>query len=256
MMLTVLTHQLGQPPAAHTQDPEAAGHCPHPTELVVGQCSFISGAHVSWLCKSTKQANVTSCKIQHFAKKVFYTHIRPEAFSWSPLTVPAKKHNQKECAENHRVGCNVLGLWPSLPDLQGPSRGMWLVHHSQRLHQTAPCEALATPKGRNRPVAQQQWVPTKEWGWPGQSALPGLTPSNGTPPCRLLPVWALCLKKLREERFDVETAHSENKAVGVLGFVFFFLRVFNRWTNSDDKKGIRSQWSVRFCTLFPRKTAE
>ena len=31
-----------------------------------------------------------------------------------------------------------------------------------------------------------------------------------------------CLRKLREEGFDAETTHSENKAVGALGFFFFF----------------------------------
>ena len=217
MMLTVLTHQLGQPPAARTQDPEAAGHCPHPTELVVGQCSFISGAHVSWLSKSTKQANVTSCKIQHFAKKFsIHTHALKhflEAHWQSQQKSIIKKSVQRTTgwvvmswiSGPHCLICRGLQghVACSSQPASAPDGTLWSPHRTQGEKQASGAAAVSAHK-RVRLTRTEHTARPHSFKWDSS-------------PCRLLPVWALCLKKLREERFDVETTHSENKTVGVLG---------------------------------------
>lgn len=252
MMLTVLTHQLGQPPAARTQDPEATGHCPHPTELVVGQCSFISGAHVSWLSKSTKQANVTSCKIQHFAKK-FSTHTYA-------LKHFLEAHWQSQQKSIIKKSVQRTTVWVVMSWISGPH---CLICRGLQGHVACSSQPASAPDGTlwspRRTQGEKQAsgaaaVSAHKWGWPGQSTLPGLTPSNGTHHLADYSPCGLCVWRSWERKDLMLRQHTLK--IRQWEFWVFFVRDFNRWTNSDEKKGIRSQWSVRFCTLFPRKTAE
>lgn len=139
---------------------KAGGHCQHSTEPVSGQtCSFLWHMFPDFL-ESTRQANLTLYKIQHFAKS--FPHADPKSICWNPVAALAKKKSTWNGSVQRTSGWMHRISWPWRPDLQGPSRGSGLFTKPSAGTREHTMKPSPQPQGRNRSMAQKGVGPIRE----------------------------------------------------------------------------------------------